>query len=157
MKKIAIVDYDAGNMGSVQKAFEYLGQRVVVTREPQEIMGAEGVVLPGVGAFGDAMEKLQRYQLTDVIRQAVESGKPFLGICLGLQLLFESSEESAGVKGLSLLQGKILRIPEEQGLKIPHIGWNSLELVPGAKLFRGLPEKPFVYFVHSYYPVSYKQ
>ena len=151
MKKIAIVDYDAGNMGSVQKAFEYLGQRVVVTREPQEIMGAEGVVLPGVGAFGDAMEKLQHYRLTDVIGQAVESGKPFLGICLGLQLLFESSEESAGVKGLSLLKGKILRIPEEQGLKIPHIGWNSLELSPGTKLFQGLPEKPFVYFVHSYY------
>lgn len=151
MKNIAIIDYDAGNLGSVQKALEYLGQKVVVTKEPGEILGADGVVLPGVGAFGDAMEKLRRSRLDEVIRQAAGSGKPFLGICLGLQLLFESSEESAGVQGLSVLRGKILRIPETAGLKIPHIGWNSLEVTPGTRLFRGLPENPFVYFVHSYY------
>lgn len=164
---IAIIDYDAGNLRSVEKAFAYLGEQAVITRDPEEIRRAERVVLPGVGAFGDAMEKLHRYGLVDVIRETAASGKPFLGICLGLQLLFESSEESPGVEGLGICKGKILRIPDKEGLKIPHIGWNSLaypkengkemlsenpadETVPG-RLFQGIPEGSFVYFVHSYY------
>lgn len=150
-KQIAIIDYDAGNLKSVQKAFAFLGEEAVITRNREEILQADGVVLPGVGAFGDAMEKLHRYELVDTIHQCVAQNQPFLGICLGLQLLFESSEESKGVPGLSVLEGKVLRIPDKEGLKIPHIGWNSLEVTPEAKLFRGLPENPYVYFVHSYY------
>ena len=148
---IAIIDYDAGNLRSVEKALEVLGSRAVITRNRDEILGADRVILPGVGAFGDAMEKLHQYELVDTIRQAAASGKPFLGICLGLQLLFESSEESPGVEGLSVLPGKILRIPDYPGLKIPHMGWNSLSVTPGARLFRGIENGAYVYFVHSYY------
>ena len=148
---IAIIDYDAGNLRSVEKALEALGSRAVITRNRDEILGADRVILPGVGAFGDAMEKLHQYELVDTIRQAAASGKPFLGICLGLQLLFESSEESPGVEGLSVLPGKILRIPDHPGLKIPHMGWNSLSVTPGARLFRGIENGACVYFVHSYY------
>ena len=150
-KQIAIIDYDAGNLKSVQKAFAFLGEEAVITRDKKEILQADGVVLPGVGAFGDAMEKLRHYELVDTIHQSVAQNQPFLGICLGLQLLFEESEESKGVSGLSVLEGKVLRIPDKEGLKIPHIGWNSLKVTPDAKLFRGLPENPYVYFVHSYY------
>ncbi len=150
-KQIAIIDYDAGNLKSVEKAFAFLGEEAVITREKEKILQADGVVLPGVGAFGDAMEKLHRYELVDTIHQCVAQKQPLLGICLGLQLLFEESEESVGVKGLSVLEGKITRIPDKEGLKIPHIGWNSLEVTPGAKLFSELPENPYVYFVHSYY------
>lgn len=148
---IAIIDYDAGNLRSVEKALEALGSRAIITRNRDEILGADRVILPGVGAFGDAMEKLHQYELVDTIRQAAASGKPFLGICLGLQLLFESSEESPGVEGLSVLPGKILRIPDYPGLKIPHMGWNSLSVTPGARLFRGIENGAYVYFVHSYY------
>ena len=148
---IAIIDYDAGNLRSVEKALEALGSRAVITRNRDEILGADRVILPGVGAFGDAMEKLHQYELVDTIRQAAASGKPCLGICLGLQLLFESSEESPGVEGLSVLPGKILRIPDHPGLKIPHMGWNSLSVTPGARLFRGIENGAYVYFVHSYY------
>ena len=148
---IAIIDYDAGNLRSVEKALEALGSRAIITRNRDEILGADRVILPGVGAFGDAMEKLHQYELVDTIRQAAASGKPFLGICLGLQLLFESSEESPGVEGLSVLPGKILRIPDHPGLKIPHMGWNSLSDTPGARLFRGIENGAYVYFVHSYY------
>ena len=148
---IAIIDYDAGNLRSVEKALEALGSRAIITRNRDEILGADRVILPGVGAFGDAMEKLHQYELVDMIRQAAASGKPFLGICLGLQLLFESSEESPGVEGLSVLPGKILRIPDHPGLKIPHMGWNSLSVTPGARLFRGIENGAYVYFVHSYY------
>ena len=148
---IAIIDYDAGNIASVLKAFEKLGCEVKLTREPSEILAAEKIVLPGVGAFGDAMEKLNNYGLVSVIREAVSLGKPFLGICLGLQLIFESSEESPGVTGLSLLPGKILRIPDTEGLKIPHIGWNDLTITEGSRLLSGIGEHPYVYFVHSYY------
>ncbi len=148
---IAIIDYDAGNLRSVEKALEALGSRAIITRNRDEILGADRVILPGVGAFGDAMEKLHQYELVDTIRQAAASGKPFLGICLGLQLLFESSEESPGVEGLSVLPGKILRIPDHPGLKIPHMGWNSLSVTPGARLFRGIENGAYVYFVHSYY------
>ncbi len=148
---IAIIDYDAGNIKSVEKALLFLGAEVVLTRNAEEILRADHIILPGVGAFGDAMEKLHRYGLVDVIREAVKRGIPFLGICLGLQLMFESSEESPGVEGLSLLPGKIVRIPAEEGLKIPHIGWNSLTYPNTGRLFQGISENSYVYFVHSYY------
>lgn len=147
----AIIDYDAGNLRSVEKALQALGEETVITRDRDEILSADRVILPGVGAFGDAMEKLHQYGLVEVIRQVVKNGTPFLGICLGLQLLFEESEESQGVLGLGILKGKIRRIPDTPGLKIPHMGWNSLILRPGTRLFSGLGEEPYVYFVHSYY------
>lgn len=148
---IAIIDYDAGNIKSVEKAFAALSAEAVVTRDAETILQADKVVLPGVGSFGDAMEKLHRYGLVSVIRQVIERGTPFLGICLGLQLLFESSEESPGVSGLGILEGKILRIPERDDLKVPHIGWNSLHFSNNGRLFYGIPEESYVYFVHSYY------
>lgn len=148
---IAIIDYDAGNIKSVQKAIEYLGDKVIVTRDANEIRRADKVILPGVGQFGDAMQKLRRYGLDQLIRESVAVGKPFLGICLGLQLLFESSEESEGVSGLGILKGKILRFPKDTGLKIPQIGWNSLQFPSKGKLFQGIEEESYVYFVHSYY------
>ena len=148
---IAIIDYDAGNIRSVEKALKFLGQDVKITRDPEEILSAEKVILPGVGAFGDAMRKLKEYGLDQVIRKTAGKGTPFLGICLGLQLLFERSDEAPGVEGLGILKGEILRLPEKEGYKIPHMGWNSLELVHNGRLFRDLPEDPYVYFVHSYY------
>ena len=148
---ITVIDYDAGNLRSVEKALLYLGETPVIARDPREILAAEKLILPGVGAFGDAMENLRRFELVEPIRRAVRQGTPLLGICLGMQLLFESSEESPGVEGLSLLPGKILRIPSREGVKIPHMGWNSLTVQPGARLFQGLPAEPYVYFVHSYY------
>lgn len=148
---IAIIDYDAGNIKSVEKALQFLGEEVNVTRDAAAILGADGVILPGVGAFGDAMEKLHSYGLVDVIHRYVETGRPFLGICLGLQLLFEESEESPGVEGLHVLDGKIVKIPAKNGLKVPHIGWNDLSFPHEGRLFRGLQEHPYVYFVHSYY------
>lgn len=148
---IAIIDYDAGNIKSVEKALQYLGEEAVITRDAGEILMADKVILPGVGAFGDAMEKLNRYGLVPVIREVVEKGIPFLGICLGLQLMFESSEEAPGVEGLGLLKGKIVRIPEGDGLKVPHMGWNSLSFPKEGRLFVGIPENSYVYFVHSYY------
>ena len=148
---IAIIDYDAGNIKSVEKAMLALGESVRITREPEEILSADHVILPGVGAFGDAMNKIHQYHLADVIRKVVDRGTPFLGICLGLQLLFESSEESEGIDGLGILRGKVVRLPETQGLKIPHIGWNSLKYPNKGRLFEGIPEEAYVYFVHSYY------
>ncbi|MBC8573834.1 imidazole glycerol phosphate synthase subunit HisH [Jingyaoa shaoxingensis] len=148
---IGIIDYDAGNLRSVEKALQYLGKETIVTRDPEQIRKADKVILPGVGAFGDAMKKLQEYHLDTLIREIADSGKPLLGICLGLQLLFEESEESPGVKGLGVLEGKIRRIPEGEGLKVPHIGWNSLHLEHNGRLFRNIPENSYVYFVHSYY------
>lgn len=148
---VAIIDYDAGNIKSVEKATALLGHEAVVTRSREEILSADHVILPGVGAFGDAMEKLHRYGLVSVIHETVDKKIPFLGICLGLQLMFESSEEAPGVEGLSLLPGKILRIPDEENLKIPHIGWNSLTFPNEGRLFQGIAEGAYVYFVHSYY------
>lgn len=148
---IAIIDYDAGNIRSVEKALKFLGQETAVTRDREVILKADKVVLPGVGAFGDAMEKLRQYGLEPVIREVAEAGTPFLGICLGLQLLFERSDETPGVLGLGILKGEILRIPESEGLKIPHMGWNSLTYPNEGRLFRGIPEDSYVYFVHSYY------
>ncbi len=148
---IAIIDYDAGNLKSVEKALKYLGEDVIVTRNTKELLDADGVILPGVGSFGDAMNKLHTYRLTDTVRQIADNKTPFLGICLGLQLLFEKSEEAPGVDGLGILRGEVLRLPEESGLKIPHIGWNSLELSNNGRLFRGIDKDEYVYFVHSYY------
>ena len=148
---IAIIEYDAGNLRSVEKALLSIGEDAIVTRDRDEILSADKVILPGVGAFGDAMKKLGEYGLVDTIHEAVDSGKPFLGICLGLQLLFRRSDESDGVEGLSILPGEILRIPDAPGIKIPHIGWNSLKVKDDARLFNGLGENPYVYFVHSYY------
>lgn len=148
---IGIIDYDAGNIKSVEKALHFLGEETVVTRDPVLLKKADKVILPGVGSFGDAMENLHKFGLVSVIQKIIEEGVPFLGICLGLQLLFESSEESPGVKGLGILKGKIKKIPPKEGLKIPHMGWNSLTLTNHGRLFDGLPENPYVYFVHSYY------
>lgn len=148
---IAIIDYDAGNLKSVQKALEHLGQDCCITGDPQEILAADKVILPGVGSFGDAMANIRRLGLDKVIHQVVEQGTPFLGICLGLQLLFESSDETPGEEGLAILNGKVVRIPDKEGLKIPHVGWNSLHLQNGGRLFEGLEEGAYVYFVHSYY------
>ena len=148
---IAIVDYDAGNIKSVEKALQFLGQEPVVTRDKETLLQAEKVIVPGVGAFGDAMGKMHQYGLVEVLREIAAKGTPLLGICLGLQLLFESSEETPGVEGIGILKGKILRIPPAEGLKIPHMGWNSLHLQNNGRLFQGIPEDTYVYFVHSYY------
>ena len=148
---IAIIDYDAGNIKSVEKALLLLGEEVKITDDAQEILSADKVVLPGVGAFGDAMGNLERRGLVPVIRDTVEKGTPFLGICLGLQLLFERSDEAPGVAGLGILPGEILRIPSKEGLKIPHMGWNSLHLEHGGRLFDQVSEQSYVYFVLSYY------
>jgi glutamine amidotransferase len=148
---IAIIDYDAGNIKSVEKALKTLGQDVVITRDADVILSADKVILPGVGAFGDAMGKLHDYGLVEVIHKVVEKKTPFLGICLGLQLMFESSEETPGVEGLSILKGKIVKIPENGELKIPHMGWNSLHFQNEGRLFANLPQDSYVYFVHSYY------
>lgn len=148
---IAIIDYDAGNIKSVEKALKTLGQDVLVTRDAETILSADRVILPGVGSFGDAMGKLHDYQLVDVIKKVVDKKTPFLGICLGLQLLFESSEETPGVEGLGILKGKIVKIPDNGELKIPHMGWNSLCFQNEGRLFANLPQDSYVYFVHSYY------
>ena len=148
---IAIIDYDAGNIKSVEKALQKLGADVVITKDAQEILQADKVILPGVGAFGDAMANLKKFGLDKVIYEVVEKGTPFLGICLGLQLLFERSDETPGVAGLGILKGEILRIPDKDDLKIPHMGWNSLHLQNQGRLFMGLSEQSYVYFVHSYY------
>ena len=148
---IAIIDYDAGNIKSVEKALQKLGQDVVITRDAKTILHADKVILPGVGAFGDAMANLKKYGLDQVIYQVVEQNIPFLGICLGLQLLFEKSDESKGVAGLGILEGEICKIPDQEGLKIPHMGWNSLHLQNGGRLFHNIEENVYVYFVHSYY------
>lgn len=148
---IAIIDYDAGNIKSVEKALQKLGADVVITNDAEEILRADKVILPGVGAFGDAMANLKKFGLDKVIYEVVENGTPFLGICLGLQLLFERSDETPGVAGLGILKGEILRIPDKDDLKIPHMGWNSLHLQNQGRLFQGLSEQSYVYFVHSYY------
>ena len=150
-RMIAIIDYDAGNLKSVEKALASLGEKPIITRSREEILASDKVILPGVGSFGDAMEKLHQYELVDVIREVTDRKTPFLGICLGLQLLFSGSAESPGVPGLGILPGEILRIPDAPGLKIPHIGWNSLDIKEGTRLFQGIENGSYVYFVHSYY------
>lgn len=148
---VAILDYDAGNLKSVKKALEWLGEEAVITRDFHTVQQADRVILPGVGSFGTAMDQIKKYELHKVISEVIRAGVPFLGICLGLQLLFEGSEECDGVEGLGILRGGIVRLPKESGLKIPHIGWNSLTLQNNGRLFAGLEGQPYVYFVHSYY------
>ena len=148
---VAIIDYDAGNIKSVEKALLHRGEEVIITRDREQILNSDKVILPGVGAFGDAMEKLRSYGLDKVIYEVVERKIPFLGICLGLQLLFEKSDETPGVKGLGILPGEILRIPDKEGIKIPHMGWNSVKIKENARIFKDVPQDSYVYFVHSYY------
>lgn len=153
---IAIIDYGVGNLRSVAKAFEYIGQSVTVTSDPQEVSQADKVVLPGVGAFGKAMANLVQRGMVPVVREVIDSGRPFLGICLGLQLLFEESAETFGDRentypGLGILPGKVLRLSAESGLKIPQIGWNQIRQNKDCPLFKGVADGSYVYFVHSYY------
>lgn len=148
---IAIIDYGAGNLQSVKKALDYLGEPNLITAKSSEIEAADALILPGVGSFGDAMQSLTNSGLLETVRAAALSDTPFLGICLGLQLLFPESEESKGVKGLGVLPGKIIKFPGDMGLKIPQIGWNSINIREGCKLFAGVPQNAYVYFVHSYY------
>ncbi len=147
----AIIDYDAGNLRSVEKAIALLGGDPVITRDRETILKADHVILPGVGAFGDAMEKLNQYGLTEVVREVAQAGIPLIGICLGMQLLFERSDESDGVPGIGVLEGDIIKIPDTPGLKIPHMGWDSLDIRPGTRLYEGIENGSYVYFVHSYY------
>ena len=147
---VAIIDYGAGNLHSVQNALTLLGENSVITGDRDEILSADRVLLPGVGAFGDAMERLRSTGLDSVVKEVAASGKPLLGICLGLQLMFERSEESDGVDGLGIFKGRAVRIPDT-GLKIPHMGWNNINVSDSSWLLDGLGEEPYVYFVHSYY------
>lgn len=149
---IAIIDYDAGNIKSVEKALEHIGADGRITRDIDRIKTADKVIVPGVGAFEDAMNKMNHYGLTEVLREIAGGGTPIMGICLGLQLFFERSEESEhDVEGLGLLPGEIVRFPEKEGYKIPHMGWNSLTINPDSRLLKGIPQDSYVYFVHSYY------
>ena len=148
---IAIIDYGAGNIQSVSKALAHIGCDCFVTRDKDEILKADSAVLPGVGSFGDTVDSLNKYGIKDAIREYIASGKPFLGICLGMQLLFPASEESPAAAGLGIYDGSISRIPNGEGLKIPHMGWNSLEINPKSRLFKGIEKNPYVYFVHSYF------
>jgi glutamine amidotransferase len=149
---IAIIDYDVGNLRSVEKALHFIGCEAEVSSDKDFILNADAVVLPGVGAFADAMESLKKHGMIDVIKTVIDNGKPFLGICLGMQLLFEYSEEGGeNVQGLNILKGAIRQIPQDMNLKVPHMGWNLLDIKGDSPLFRGLSHKPYVYFVHSYY------
>ena len=152
---IAIIDYGAGNIMSVRKALDYIGCEAEVTSDASRILAADGAILPGVGSFGDAMDNMARSNLVSAVKEFAASGKPFLGICLGLQILFDKSEESPNVQGLSIFGGEVNRFPSDMGLKIPHIGWNSIEYNRDCPIFKGLPETPYVYFVHSYYLNAY--
>jgi glutamine amidotransferase len=148
---LAVIDYDAGNVKSAVKAFRALGEETILTRDPEVILKADHVVLPGVGNFGECMVRLKRYGLIPVIREVIAEGTPFLGICVGEQLLFEASEESEGIPGLGVFKGKCVRFSDKPGMKVPQIGWNSLAIKPGSRLFAGIEDGSFVYFVHSYY------
>ena len=148
---VAVIDYGAGNLSSVKKALDYLGAESEITQDKSKILSASHVILPGVGSFGDAMNSMEERGLVETVKRAAVSGKPFLGICLGLQLLFESSDESVGVEGLGLLNGRIVEIPKDKGLKVPHIGWNSVFLNKSDGIFKGIDEQSYFYFVHSFY------
>ncbi|WP_293972914.1 imidazole glycerol phosphate synthase subunit HisH [uncultured Ruminococcus sp.] len=148
---IAIIDYGAGNIQSVSKALAHIGCEAFITRDKDKILKADGAVLPGVGSFGDTMDTMTEYGIKDTVIEYAKSGKPFLGICLGLQLLFPKSEESPDAEGLGIFDGSITKIPSGEGLKIPHIGWNSLDIKKSDGLFKGIGKNPYVYFVHSYF------
>ena len=148
---IAIIDYGAGNIQSVYKALKYVGCDCIVTNDKNEIMKAEGAILPGVGSFGNSMDNMNENGITETVREFIKTKKPFLGICLGLQLLFPESEESPGVKGIDIFKGTVTKIPDGEGLKIPHMGWNSIKLLKKDGIFKGIKDNSYVYFVHSYY------
>lgn len=148
---VAIIDYGAGNLQSVKKAIDFIGAKSIITADENEINAASHIILPGVGSFGDAMHSIREKDLEDVIKKSADGSKYFLGICLGLQLLFESSEESPGVDGLGIFKGKIVTIPKDNGLKVPHIGWNSVSLKQTDGIFENLRDNSYFYFVHSYY------
>ncbi len=152
---IAIIDYGMGNLRSVSKAFEVLGHSAKVTSDIDEITNSYGCVLPGVGAFGKCMENLNSFNLTEPIKEAIKSNKPFLGICLGLQLLFEESEESPGIEGLSIIKGSVKKFPNfsDIELKVPHMGWNQIDIIKQNTILNDIPNRSWFYFVHSYYPV----
>ena len=161
---IAVIDYGMGNLRSVQKALEFVGAKVIVTHDPDLILNANSVVLPGVGAFKDCMANLKKLKLVDPIRKFIDGGKPFLGICLGLQVLFEESEEYGPVAGLGILPGKVVKFPGESSetkngrpIKIPHMGWNQIKVKKNVPLFGGVGDAPYFYFVHSYYVVPEDQ
>ncbi len=147
---IAIIDYGMGNLRSVEKGFEKVGVQVQVTNKPEVVKAADGVVLPGVGAFKDCMGELTNLNLTDAVVGAIKEGKPYLGICLGFQILFSESEEFGHCKGLDIFKGKVPRFPESE-LKVPQMGWNELNIKQDCPLLKGIPEKSYFYFVHSYY------
>lgn len=148
---VAIIDYGAGNLMSVKKALDYIGAESEITMDKDKILSASHIILPGVGSFGDAMQSMEKRGLVETVKTAARSGKPFLGICLGLQLLFGKSDESRGVSGLSLLSGEIVSIPKNMGLKVPHIGWNSVSIKQKCGIFKDIPDESYFYFVHSYY------
>ena len=148
---VAIIDYGAGNLQSVKKALDFIGAENVITGDKNEIDAASHIILPGVGSFEDAMNCIREHDLENTIKKAADGSKHFLGICLGLQLLFSSSEESPGVKGLGIFDGEIVTIPRDNGLKVPHIGWNSLEIKKQTPIFENVKNGEYVYFVHSYY------
>ena len=161
---IAVIDYGMGNLRSVQKALEFVGAKVIVTHDPDLILNANSVVLPGVGAFKDCMANLKKLKLVDPIRKFIDGGKPFLGICLGLQVLFEESEEYGPVAGLGILPGKVVKFPggssetkNGRPIKIPHMGWNQIKVKKNVPLFGGMGDAPYFYFVHSYYVVPEDQ
>ncbi len=149
---IAIIDYGMGNLASVEKAFRFLGGRVRVTSDPKLVARAQALVFPGVGAFGEAMSQLKKRRLVEPILGSIRERKPFLGLCLGLQLLFDSSEESPNVRGLGVLPGRVRKLAAARGLKVPHMGWNQIETVRAKSvLLNGIPDGVFMYFVHSFY------
>jgi glutamine amidotransferase len=148
---VAIIDYGAGNLQSVKKALDFLGFENEITQDKEKIASASHIILPGVGSFGDAMASIKERGLEDTIKQAASGDKPFLGICLGLQLLFESSEESPNVEGLGIFKGDIVTIPKDRGLKVPHMGWNSLSIKQNEGIFKDIKDDSYFYFVHSYY------
>lgn len=149
---IAIIDYGAGNIQSVYKALKFIGANCKVTSDKDEILNADGAILPGVGSFGDAMDTMTKRGIKDTIIEYTKSGKPFLGICLGLQLLFPESEETPGVKGLDIFKGTITKIPNQnRTLKIPHMGWNNISIKQKNGIFKDIEGEPYVYFVHSFY------
>lgn len=148
---VSIIDYGAGNLMSVKKALDFIGAESEITADKDKIKNASHVILPGVGSFGDAMASMAERGLVDTVREAALSGKPFLGICLGLQLLFAESDESPAVSGLGVLDGKISLIPKNDGLKVPHMGWNSVEIKQNSGIFKGIPNGSYFYFVHSFY------
>jgi imidazole glycerol-phosphate synthase subunit HisH len=152
-RSLAIVDYGVGNLRSAQKAFETLGQPAEITSDPERIAAAPAVVLPGQGAFGTCMENLAAAGLVEPVRQAARSGRPFLGICVGMQILFDESEESPGVPGLGIFGGRVVRFPRDPDRKVPHMGWNQLKIARRVPALATVEDGAYVYFVHSYHPV----